>query len=93
MAEETLGPLGGALSTATYIFLSYTLMVAYVAKAGDIITLGNDIPFDLAASGFVAVLGGLVYAGSTHTTDWLNRIMTGALLGQQPTHSAVAVGT
>jgi len=91
MAEETLGPVGGAVSTATYIFLSYTLVVAYVAKAADVVTLGTDISFELASGVFVAALGGLVYAGNTQTTDWANRIMTGALLGEHrprlPSHS------
>lgn len=82
MAEETLGPVGGWVSTATYVFLSYTLVVAYVAKAADVVTLGTDISFELASGVFVAALGGLVYAGNTQTTDWANRIMTGALLGE-----------
>ena len=106
MAMETLGPVGGTLATFVYVMLSYTLLVAYVAKAGDILSIdamqslfpvGDWLPAGgpagvhlpslpevspWAAGGlFSCLLGGTVYAGSTHQTDMLNRGLTAALLG------------
>ncbi|CAI5998075.1 unnamed protein product [Closterium sp. NIES-65] len=69
MAEATLGPLGGTIATAAYLFLSFTLMVAYFAKGGEVMSLGTDLPRWLGASGFAVVLGGLIYCGNTRTAD------------------------
>ena len=105
MAMQTLGPVGGTLATFVYVMLSYTLLVAYVAKAGDVLSIdamqsfsvGDWLPAGVpagvslpslpevspwAAGGlFSCLLGGTVYAGSTHQTDMLNRGLTSALLG------------
>ncbi|CAI5484954.1 unnamed protein product [Closterium sp. Yama58-4] len=81
MAEATLGPLGGTIATAAYLFLSFTLMVAYFAKGGEVMSLGTDLPRWLGASGFAVVLGGLIYCGNTRTADLVNRALTAALLG------------
>jgi amino acid permease len=34
MAGRTLGPVGAKCTTVTYLFLSTTLLVAYIAKSG-----------------------------------------------------------
>ncbi|CAI5482515.1 unnamed protein product [Closterium sp. Yama58-4] len=81
MAEATLGPLGGTIATAAYLFLSFTLMVAYFAKGGEVMSLGTDLPRWVGASGFATVLGGLIYCGNTRTADLVNRALTAALLG------------
>ena len=38
MAGRTLGPVGAKCTTVTYLFLSTTLLVAYIAKSGTIIS-------------------------------------------------------
>ncbi|GJP52358.1 hypothetical protein CLOM_g11481 [Closterium sp. NIES-68] len=81
MAEATLGPLGGTIATAAYVFLSFTLMVAYFAKGGEVMSMGTDLPRWIGATGFAVVLGGLIYGGNTRTADLVNRALTAALLG------------
>eukprot|EP00897_Mesotaenium_endlicherianum_P004229 jgi/Mesen1/3834/ME000207S02840 len=82
MAEESLGPIGGATATLTYLFLSYTLLVAYIAKSADVISFASGgTPAWLSGGVFTLGLGGVLFKGGTHATDVLNRVLTGCLLG------------
>jgi len=40
MAAATLGPRGGAFVSSAYLSLSYALLVAYIAKAGELVAAG-----------------------------------------------------
>ena len=42
MARETLGEQGGRFVAAAYLALSYSLMVAYVSKAGELVSSALD---------------------------------------------------
>ncbi|CAI5491041.1 unnamed protein product [Closterium sp. Naga37s-1] len=81
MAEATLGPVGGTVATVAYVFLSFTLIVAYFAKGGEVLAFGTGLPNWVGAVGFFSVLGGLIYSGSTRTADIINRVLTAGLLG------------
>eukprot|EP00250_Pteridium_aquilinum_P034014 c6872_g1_i1 orf=198-1904(+) len=81
MAEKTLGPLGGTLSACIYTFLSYTVMVAYIAKSGDILSpLIHTSPL-LSCWIFALVFGSLTLLGKTKLVDSFNQILTSAMIG------------
>ena len=57
MAGRTLGPTGAKCTTATYLFLSTTLLVAYIAKGGVIVST--------AAAAAIATTGSGAGAGAS----------------------------
>lgn len=86
MAAATLGPRGGAFVSTAYLALSYALLVAYIAKAGDLVAAGlGGSGLAAAASpaagatAFVAATGAVLFAGSG-AVDAVNRAMTAGLL-------------
>lgn len=93
MAAATLGPRGGAFVSTAYLSLSYALLVAYIAKAGELVAAGAGMMGgggDGGASAllltpgagavtFVAATGAVLYAG-TGAVDNVNRAMTAGLL-------------
>lgn len=84
MAAVTLGQAGGHFVSAAYLALSYTLMVAYISKAGDLMGCGSPT---LGATLFTAAVGVTLAAGPA-AVDAVNRVATGGLL----TLFAVIVG-
>ncbi|GIL51085.1 hypothetical protein Vafri_7188 [Volvox africanus] len=77
MAEKTLGAAGASAATFLYIFHNYALLVAYVARAGQILaTAGNIAP--LAGSAMFALgFGGICYATTPRQFDRVNGVLLG----------------
>lgn len=95
MAQETLGAWGGHLATAAYLFLSYTSMVAYASKSGEVLSrLVAGVPEPVSGAAFTAALALLVAGGGTGVTDRVNQLLTFAMIGLLLAIevSAVAVG-
>ncbi|GIM03080.1 hypothetical protein Vretimale_7886, partial [Volvox reticuliferus] len=93
MAEKTLGAAAASAATFLYIFHNYALLVAYVARAGQILaTAGNMAP--LAGSAMFALgFGGICYATTPRQFDRVNSVLLGmaaaafvALLAVAGTH-------
>lgn len=82
IAEKTLGPLGGTISACIYTFLSYTVMVAYIAKSGDILSPLIHMSPLLSCWIFTLVFGSLTLLGSTNLVTSFNRILTSAMIGK-----------
>ncbi|CAL4921812.1 unnamed protein product [Urochloa decumbens] len=77
MAQETLGAWGGHVATAAYLFLSYTSMVAYASKSGEVLSrLVPGVPEPAAGAAFTAALALLVAGGGTGVTDRVNQLLT-----------------
>lgn len=80
MAEKTLGPIGKAVSWFVYLYLFYSLMVAYMAASGSLVTdfieqiSGYKAHFSMGSLMFCALFGILIYLG-TRAVDWFNRIL------------------
>ena len=80
MADETLGKKGKWISLLLFAFLFYSLMVAYTAASGSLITdfflgfFGWKIPSWMGSLGFVILFGLLIYIG-THVVDLFNRLL------------------
>ena len=83
MAQETLGAWGGHLATAGYLFLSYTSMVAYASKSGEVLSrLVAGVPEPVSGAAFTAALALLVAGGGPGVTDRVNQLLTLAMIGK-----------
>ena len=76
MAERTLGTMGKVVTWILYIFMFYTLTVAYVNGSGDVVVdlFGNTVPAWLGMVGFVAIFGSFVFVGA-YAVDKLNVLL------------------
>lgn len=80
MADRTLGHGGKLVAWFVFLFLFYSLMVAYVAASGSLITdfVGQvtNIHWHPGIGGFLFsfICGILLYLG-TATVDWFNRLL------------------
>lgn len=80
MAGRTLGTAGKAVSWCVFLFLFYSLMVAYVAASGSLITdfigeqTGYQWPTGLGSLLFCVLFGALLYLG-IGAVDWFNRLL------------------
>lgn len=85
MASQSLGMIGRWISWVTYLFLFYSLLVAYVAASGSIFSALIAHLFHLSIPGWCASVfftfffGWIVYLG-TRPVDLLNRILMLALI-------------
>lgn len=73
MAEKTLGPIGKALGWILYLFLFYSLLLAYIAGSGSLAST-YSIPSWLGSIFFAGLFGAVAYRG-THTVDRWNRVL------------------
>lgn len=82
MAEEALGPKGRLVAWISYLFLFYSLLVAYVVATGSVfssITNGFVSPAQCATF-FTLLFGILIYFG-TRPVDLCNRFLMIGLIG------------
>lgn len=76
MAQRTLGPVGGLVSSGSLVMLNYALMVAYISKVGEVLHAGGaasglsafDDPASLAVS-YTAALGATLAIGAGARND------------------------
>lgn len=95
MASKTLGPIGKAVSWLLFLFLFYSLMVAYIAASGSLTSeflqgYGYSfLPQEIGHFLFCLLFGLLIYLG-TAAIDWFNRFL---MIGLMITYlGLVAVG-
>jgi tyrosine-specific transport protein len=85
MAERTLGGVGKAVSWFVFLFLFYSLMVAYVAASGSLVTNLTEQIFHyslypgIGSVLFCLLFGFLIYLG-IGAVDWFNRILMVGLI-------------
>ncbi|MEM9949741.1 MAG: aromatic amino acid transport family protein [Cyanobacteria bacterium P01_D01_bin.36] len=81
--EQSLGKVGAIAAGILYIFIHYALLVAYVARGGDILASALEaveggfgfawpVPLWLGHVAFVILLGGILYAGTARLVERLN---------------------
>jgi len=86
MAGRTLGPVGKAITWGGFLFLFYSLMVAYISAGGQLFAAlfeqlgGITVPAWSGSLFFICFFGALVYLG-TQTVDWFNRLLMLGLIG------------
>jgi tyrosine-specific transport protein len=80
MAEQTLGKPGKVV-TLIYLLLSYCLLVAYLAKASEVLDYfaGHTLAPITSASLLCASIGGLFLFGGPNAADRLNQALTSVL--------------
>jgi tyrosine-specific transport protein len=74
MAERAMGPAGRILSSVLYLFLFYSLLIAYISGSGSLALTSFSIPKWLGSSLFTLGFGILAYQG-TRTVDYWNRLL------------------
>jgi tyrosine-specific transport protein len=80
MAEDTLGK-PGRLVTIIYLLLSYCLLVAYLAKASEVLDYfaGHTLAPITSASLLCTFIGGLFLIGGPNAADRLNQALASVL--------------
>jgi amino acid transporter len=81
MAQETLGEWGGNLAATAYLFLSYTSMVAYTSKSGEVLARVIGVPESVSGGAFTAAVALLIAAGGTAVTAQVNQLLTFFMIG------------
>ncbi len=85
LAEKTLGFAGKAVSWVVFLFLFYSLMVAYVAASGALVSdfvdqfTGLQLHHGIGGLLFTLLFGVLLYLG-VGAVDWFNRILMVGLI-------------
>ncbi len=83
LSELTLGKTGKLFAWLTFIFLFYSLLVAYTVKAGQFVHLGlielfhQDVPAILGPVTLLSICGGFVYFGA----NWVDNFNRVGMLG------------
>jgi tyrosine-specific transport protein len=80
MARRTLGDGGAIAVSLTYALLHYSLLVAYIAKAGETVNAATGFSQPLAEVGFTVLMGSLCYATRPNQLDIANSILVGGVL-------------
>lgn len=86
MAQDSLGKKGRWVAWVAYLFLFYSLLVAYTAASGTIFStifhslFGIAVPSAGASIFFTALFGWIIYLG-TRTVDLFNRVLMFGLIG------------
>ncbi|GAB5370193.1 hypothetical protein AAMO2058_001471600 [Amorphochlora amoebiformis] len=82
LAKQTLGQRGANLSALIYLFIEYSLLVAYIAQGGAVIgeLIGTPIPFGLTPGlfgsiAFTAILGTGLYVGTPKQVELVNNVL------------------
>jgi tyrosine-specific transport protein len=85
MSKEALGQTGRWTAWFSYLFLFYSLLVAYTAASGSVFAaiflslFGISISASAASIFFTVLFGVIVYLG-TRPVDFFNRILMGGLI-------------
>ena len=85
IAEKTLGKTGKILCWLLFVFLFYSLSIAYISASGSILQtivsdlLGWDLPTVWGSILFTGVFAVVIYTG-TKPVDYLNRVLMAGLI-------------
>lgn len=75
MVTRTLGKGGARFASATYVFLHYALLVAYISRASQSISAVTGQQPWLTAVFFTSALAGMCYTASPRILDVLNTVL------------------
>lgn len=85
MADRTIGRIGKGIAWITFLFLFYSLMVAYVVGSGELFAdfskqwFSMETPTWIGSLFFSLLFGAMIYAG-THAVDKFNRALMFGLI-------------
>ena len=94
MASRTLGPLGVNFACTAYVFIHYALLVAYVSRAGEILSdaLGGVVPSSAASVAYAAALGGFMFLADASRLETVNSALVVVVLSTFAPLLAIAAG-
>ena len=94
MASRTLGPLGVNFACTAYVFIHYALLVAYVSRAGEILSdaLGGVVPSSAASVAYAAALGGFMFLADASRLESVNSALVVVVLSTFAPLLAIAAG-
>ncbi len=80
MVENTLGKIGARFAGGAYLFLHYTLLVAYITQGGEILLsavikfwgVQVNLPVWVGTTAFALLLGGIMYFGREKLVEKIN---------------------
>ena len=75
MIETTLGKEARAFSGLVYIFIHYTLLVAYIAQAGGILSNIFNLTNDLGPFIFTGIMASIMIGGSSKIVESVNNAL------------------
>ncbi|MEL7332581.1 MAG: aromatic amino acid transport family protein [Cyanobacteria bacterium J06560_2] len=89
--QGSLGTKGAIASGIVYIFIHYALLVAYIARGGDILAAALEnfddwlswmqpIPLGWGHVAFAVLFGGVLYWGSERQVSWLNSALVSVVI-------------
>jgi amino acid permease len=81
MASQTLGPTGTKLTSAAYAFLHYSLLIAYISKAGEITSGALHVPLPAGEALFAGAFAAGCYATSPKLLDQINGALVVLVVG------------
>lgn len=79
MAERALGPAGRVVSWVLYLFLFYSLLIAYISGSGSLAFTALAVPKWLGSTIFTIGLGFLAYQGTRMVDHWNRALMIGKI--------------
>lgn len=88
MVENTLGKFWGRIAGGAYLFLHYSLLVAYIAQGGDILLsafqnifgLHSVLPSWIGTTAFTIVFGGILFLGRDRLVEKINSAFVGIVI-------------
>lgn len=86
MAKKTLGPIGATISWVLFLFLFYTLMVAFLVGSGALISefialvTGINVPIWISNLVLTLLFGLCVYMGTRAVDDFNRLLMLGLII-------------
>lgn len=84
MAGIALGRSAEASASAVYIAMTFTLLLAYAARAGDVVegavSQVAPLPHGAGHAAFTAAIGGTLLVGGTPAAVAVNKVLTTAML-------------
>lgn len=81
IAEKTLGKTGKVLCWILFLFLFYSLSIAYISASGSILhaIFGADCPPWVGSTAFTLIFAIVLYVG-TRQVDYVNRVLMAGLI-------------
>jgi len=88
IVEHTLGKLGAQIAGGAYLFLHYTLLVAYLSEGGEILGsvaskvwgVQNVLPTWVGTTAFALLFGGIMYLGRESFIEKLNNVFVAIVI-------------
>ena len=80
MTRMMLGPSAERVASAVYLTMTFTLLLAYTARAGGLVNNGMHLPTFMGPALFTAAMGGTIALGGNAGAARVSSVLTGGML-------------